>query len=93
MAPGAAMALLAGSGAGAVGGLIRDTLGLPLDWSCWVCAVGPEQRKAKARNINIMKSPAKKVNILDNKKHHHLRSAKHSSLALLKFVGVPVEEI
>lgn len=38
-----------------------------------------QQRKEKARHISTMKIPARKVKILDSKKHHHFRSLRHSS--------------
>lgn len=41
-----------------------------------------QQRKANARQIRMMKSPAMNVNTLDRRKHHHLRSFMHSSWGL-----------
>lgn len=38
-----------------------------------------QQRKANARHIKMMKRPAKNVNTLDRRKHHHFRSFIHSS--------------
>lgn len=38
-----------------------------------------QQRKAKARHIKMMNRPAKNVNTLDRRKHHHFRSFMHSS--------------
>ncbi|GFU80408.1 hypothetical protein TNCV_3521801 [Trichonephila clavipes] len=45
-----------------------------------------QQRKANARQIRMMKSPAMNVNTLDRRKHHHLRSFMHSSWALRALV-------
>lgn len=38
-----------------------------------------QQRKAKARHIKTMKMPARKVKMLESKKHHHFRSSRQSS--------------
>ena len=37
-----------------------------------------QQRNAKARHSSTMSSPAKKVNMLDSRKHHHRRICRHS---------------
>lgn len=39
-----------------------------------------QHMKAKARHSSTMKSPARNVNILDSRKHHHFRSIRHSSI-------------
>lgn len=38
-----------------------------------------QHRKAKARHSKTTNRPAKNVNMLDNRKHHHFRSCKHFS--------------
>lgn len=39
-----------------------------------------QHMKAKARHSSTIKSPARNVNILDIRKHHHFRSWRHSSI-------------
>lgn len=38
-----------------------------------------QQRNANTLQRSTINSPAKKVNMLDSKKHHHLRSLRHSA--------------
>ena len=40
------------------------------------------QRKANARQSKTISSPARKVNMLDSKKHHHFRSRRQSSFGV-----------
>lgn len=39
-----------------------------------------QQMNAKARHRRTISSPAKNVKMLDNRKHHHFRSIRHSSI-------------
>lgn len=48
--------------------------------TAWVSPVFfRQQMKASARHMSMMNRPTKKVIMLESKKHHHLRSLRHSS--------------